>query len=162
MNYYKDNYNIIQSIDNRVSFPSEMKDKMKQSKIDKGISKKIYSLNLSTKEIQIWQSIKDCSKILNVDRRSIQNILKLEDKYSSKGYTFSYTTEFKKEPKIKGGSPSKKVYVYDNIKTYIGEYNSILECSKTLHTSRPFISKYLDTDLLYNNRYFYSCRLSSQ
>lgn len=153
---YKNNYNIIQSIDNRQNFPQEMKDKMKQSKINKGLTVSIYSYNINTQEIIKWNSIKECSRTLNLDRRVIQKILKGK-KYSYKGYIFSFNTSFHKSKENK----SKQVFVYNSFKEFVGEYKSILECSKTLKISRPFISKYLDTNELYSKHYFYSVRLPS-
>ena len=156
---HRNNYNIIQSIDNRQNFPQEMKDKMKQSKINKGLTVLIYSYNINTQEIIKWDSIKECSNTLNLNRRVIQKILK-DKKYSYKGFQFNYTGVFNNIIKI-GGSPSKCIFVYDINKQFIGEYSSILQCSKMLKISRPFISKYLDTNEIYSKHYFYSVRLPS-
>lgn len=157
---YKNNYNIIQSIDNRQDFPQEMKDKMKQSKIHKGLTVSIYSYNINTQEITKWDSIKECSNTLDLNRRMIQKILK-DKKHSYKGFRFNYTGVFNNIIKI-GGSPAKSVFVYDVYKQFIGEYFSILQCSKMLKISRPFISKSLDTNEIYSKHYFYSVRLPSQ
>lgn len=50
----------------------------------------------------------------------------------------------------------KKVYVYDNNKQFIKCYDSIKLAVKNLHIAAETIKKYLDTDKLYKNKYFFS------
>lgn len=50
----------------------------------------------------------------------------------------------------------KKVYVYDNNKKFIKCYDSIKLAVKNLHIAVETIKKYLDTDKLYKNLYFFS------
>jgi group I intron endonuclease len=51
---------------------------------------------------------------------------------------------------------SKKVYVYDSNKEFIILYDSIKFAVKDLHIAAETIKKYLDTDKIYKNKYFYS------
>ena len=51
---------------------------------------------------------------------------------------------------------SKKVYVYDSNKEFIILYDSIKFAVKDLHIAAETINKYLDTDKIYKNKYFYS------
>lgn len=51
---------------------------------------------------------------------------------------------------------SIKVYVYDSNKEFIILYDSIKYTVKDLHLAAETIKKYLDTDKIYKNKYFYS------
>ena len=50
----------------------------------------------------------------------------------------------------------KKVYVYDSNKEFIICYDSVKSAVKDLHVAAETISKYLDTNKIYKNKYFYS------
>lgn len=50
----------------------------------------------------------------------------------------------------------KKVYVYDSNKEFIIIYDSIKFAVEDLHVAAKTIKKYLDTDKMYKNKYFYS------
>ena len=50
----------------------------------------------------------------------------------------------------------KKVYVYDNNKEFIITYDSIKFAVEDLYVAAETIKKYLDTDKMYKNKYFYS------
>lgn len=50
----------------------------------------------------------------------------------------------------------KKVYLYDSNKEFITCYYSIKSAVKDLHVAAETISKYLDTNKMYKNKYFYS------
>ena len=51
---------------------------------------------------------------------------------------------------------SKKVYVYDSNKEFIITYDSIKFAVEDLHVATETFNKYLDTDKMYKNKYFYS------
>lgn len=50
----------------------------------------------------------------------------------------------------------KKVYIYDKNKEFIKLYDSVGEAVKELHVSSETIKKYLNTNKLYKDKYFYS------
>lgn len=50
----------------------------------------------------------------------------------------------------------KKVYVYDSSRQFIKCYDSVVFAVKDLHIAAETIKKYLDTDKLYKDKYFYS------
>lgn len=50
----------------------------------------------------------------------------------------------------------KKVYIYDNNKNFIKSYDSLGIAVKDLHIASETIRKYLDTNKLYKDKYFYS------
>ena len=50
----------------------------------------------------------------------------------------------------------KKVYIYDMNKELINSYDSLVIAVKDLHIASETIKKYLDTNKLYKNKYFYS------
>jgi group I intron endonuclease len=50
----------------------------------------------------------------------------------------------------------KKVYVYDSNKQFIKCYDGVKLAVKDLHIAAETIKKYLDTDKLYKDKYFYS------
>jgi len=50
----------------------------------------------------------------------------------------------------------KKVYIYDENKQFIKSYDSLGFAVKDLHIASETIKKYLDTNKLYKNKYFYS------
>jgi group I intron endonuclease len=50
----------------------------------------------------------------------------------------------------------KKVYIYDNNKEFIKSYDSVGKAVKELHISSETIKKYLNTNKLYKDKYFYS------
>jgi group I intron endonuclease len=51
---------------------------------------------------------------------------------------------------------SKKVYVYDNNRQFIICYDGVVSAVKDLHIAAETIKKYINTDKLYKNKYFYS------
>lgn len=59
---------------------------------------KIVSINKKTKEVKIFNSIRECSRLLNINNRHVWMCLSKEDKYishkSSHGYVFIYYDEF--------------------------------------------------------------------
>jgi group I intron endonuclease len=151
LSLYKDNYNIIQTIDNRQSFPQEMKDKMKLSRILKGLTKSIYSKNLITNEIQKWDSIKECSKKLNIFRKSIQDVLNNKT-YTSKNYTFSYTLNFidlSNKPVIN----SIKVNLINTMTGEVKEFKSITDLADYFKTDKSYMTKVLKRNKIYKNKY---------
>ncbi len=146
LSLYKNNYNIIQTIDNRQNFPQIMKDKMKLSKISKGLTKSIYSKNLTTGEIIKWDSVKESSLKLNVDRRGVQSILKKES-YSLHGFTFSYDDNFTRKLK-------KDYFSLINIVTNEEvQFHSIREISKYLKTDNSYLSKLCKENKIYKNQF---------
>jgi group I intron endonuclease len=50
----------------------------------------------------------------------------------------------------------KRVYVYNINKEFITSYDSIGFAVKDLHIATETINKYLDTDKVYKDKYFYS------
>ncbi|YP_009252438.1 GIY-YIG endonuclease (mitochondrion) [Hirsutella rhossiliensis] len=50
----------------------------------------------------------------------------------------------------------KKVYIYNSNKQFIKCYDSVGFIVKDLHIAAGTIKKYLDTDKLYKDKYFYS------
>lgn len=50
----------------------------------------------------------------------------------------------------------KKVYVYDNNKQFIKCYVGVVSAVKDLSIAAETIKKYINTDKLYKNKYFYS------
>ena len=50
----------------------------------------------------------------------------------------------------------KKVYIYDSSRQYIKCYYSVGSAVKDLRIAAETIKKYLDTDKLYKDKYFYS------
>lgn len=50
----------------------------------------------------------------------------------------------------------KKVYLYDSNKEFIICHDSVKSAVKDLHVAAETISKYLDTNKMYKNKYFYS------
>jgi group I intron endonuclease len=50
----------------------------------------------------------------------------------------------------------KKIYIYDDSKQFIKYYDSIKSAVKDLHIAAETIKKYLNTNKLYKNKYFYS------
>jgi len=148
---YKNNYNIIQSIDNRHDFPQEMRNKMKQSKINNGLTVFIYSYNIDTKEIIKWTSIKECSINLNINRRAIQKVLKNKDlKY--KNYQFSKHLNFIKRKNCSNRCKNK-VLVYDVNNNLIHIFESVTETSKLLKINRVSIRKAFNKNCICKNKY---------
>lgn len=158
---YKNNYNIIQSIDNRQNFSQEMRHKMRQSKITKGLTVSIYSYNTETQEIIKWDSIKECAKKLNLVRRSIQKSLKR--RLLHKNFRFSFDLDFSNyvNTTIKAiRTNSVKVYVYSADNSFISEYTSKKLCSEILGINRSGINRVINTNKQYYNLRFYSYKLN--
>lgn len=148
---YKSNYNIIQSIDNRQNFPQEMKDKMKQSKINKGLTVSIYSYNINTQEIIKWDSIKECSTTLKLNRRAIQNVLK--NKCSQyKGFKFSFDLNFNKYQKSTNQTKNKTL-VYDTNNNLLYTFESVTKASKELQINRVTIRQAFNENRICKNKY---------
>lgn len=148
---YKNNYNIIQSIDNRQNFPQKMRDKMKQSKIDKGLTVSIYSYNLNTQEIIKWDSIKECSNTLNFNRRAIQNVLKNKSS-QYKGFKFSSDLNFDKYQKSTNQIKNKTL-VYDINGNLIHTFESVTKASKELKINRVTIRQAFNDNRICKNKY---------
>lgn len=54
----------------------------------------------------------------------------------------------------------KKVYLYDSSRQFIKCYDSVGSAVKDLHIAAETIKKYLDTDKLYKDKFFYSEAIS--
>lgn len=71
----------------------EVKNKMRKAKHNSGYAKKFYAKKLGKDKIHEFMSIKEGAKILGVDRRYLQSVLKGKDRLSIKNYIVGYTKE---------------------------------------------------------------------
>lgn len=138
-------YNLIQAEDDKLFCSDDTKIKMKDSKVNKNITISIYSYNIDTKELLKWDSIKECSKSLNIDRRWIQNILKGK-KLSAKGYLFSHDTVFYIDDIMK----VNVINIIDNTNIL---FENVNDCAKHFKLHKSYVYLCIRESITYNKIY---------
>lgn len=125
-----------------IPMSEEQKEKCKKSNTNL-YGKKIYLYDLNGILVLEFNSIRECSFSLNIDRRSIQRAL--NGTYSKfKGFVFLYENEPFDKSKIKksnGNNISYKIRIYNNEEEFIKE--NLIECAKYIFPSSNFTKKYL-------------------
>jgi hypothetical protein len=119
--------------------------------IKKELGKKVYCLNIKTKEYKIFNSITECSDFLGLKKDTkIQRMVNCKDNiYSCKGYTCAFTLkkcyellENKKNDRLKKQENLKVNYVRKVICVETQEvFNSIKEAATKFNSDTSSISK---------------------
>lgn len=136
----KSGYNLALVENSTHSFNNETKFKMSKSNTSK---KKLYQYDINGKLLNKFDSIKECSIKLNIPRRNIQNVLKVNNKTTHHFY-FSYSNKFdyiKITPKLPSNTKSVIQYNLDN--EIINTYISVKEASIKLNVAYTNMSRHL-------------------
>jgi len=150
----KNNYKVSEETKKNISnaLKNSIKHKISHKKMTSNRILKVYQYDLEGNFIKEFKSKVEASKELGIKLRNICEVVKQHNR-SLAGFMFKNFKENKIEPFINTGC--KKVRYFDENKNALGEFNSVLKCSKFLKINASTITNYIKYKKIYKNLYWF-------